>query len=51
MKYNKESDICINPHIKYEYNETKSNEMFNSNKISRNRNNINNHRHFLTSNI
>ena len=51
MKYNKESDICINPHIKYEYNETKSNEMNNNNKISRNRNNINNHRHFLTSNI
>ena len=49
MKYTKESDIFINPHIKYEDKDNKSTDL--NNKNSRNRNNKNIHRYCLTSNI
>ena len=50
MRYTKESDIFINPHIKYEDKDNKSTDL--NNKNSRNRNNNKNvHRYCLTSNI
>ena len=50
MKYNKEKDIFINPHSKYEDKDSKSiDRNNNSNKISRNRNLNKIHRYCLTS--